>query len=271
MDQNQNDLPAASLSRGRDDSENRYQDRIKRPNTNTKAQTQAQTQTQAASKAQMEEIRLSLTRQVPGLLPRHVPGSLVLTAEERARAVQKTSLSNAPRRKATTDLRKAATSRASQARISPPGPERVLDYLFDSPDTCQLLAATAAPGDGALNAPRAARRPCQASRTEDAGGYYQEVSASASVSGDIHGDGNRDEPVEAPEPRSRDKPGTPDHSKVEHHTSPRGAMNLPAPQACSAELRKALDSTFSDYLRADNRSSTPVKRKRSMSKFGCLT
>ncbi|KAG6007328.1 hypothetical protein E4U21_006139 [Claviceps maximensis] len=291
----QGDLPIAGISRGNADSKNRWQDKPyedKRPNIKARG----------ASRAQIDEIRLSLTRQMPVLLPRHVPGSLVVTAEERARAAQKSNListstttssrlprtlstptptptptptltsapkltSTSPRRKAkTTNLRKAATSRASQARGSPPGPGRVLDYLFDSPDTCQLLAAAAAAGDGVLNASQGARWSSQVSRTQDARGHYQDLSVSVPGDGDL----DRDEPLEAPASHTRDTQVTPDLSNVEYHASTRGEFDLPATQACSAELRKALDSTFSDYLRPENTSSTPVKRKRSMSLLDVL-
>ncbi|KAG5985898.1 hypothetical protein E4U43_005808, partial [Claviceps pusilla] len=235
----QRDLPAISFPRGK------AQD--KRPNRRA---------AHAASKAQMEEICLSLSRQLPEFLPRHVPGSVVLTAEERARAAEKpiTSTWNAPRRTARTNLRKAATSRASQARMSPPEPERILDCLFDSPDACQVLAA--ASGNGALNPSQGARRRFQASRR------YQDVSVSVSApapapapapaSASFSGNDKEEEPVEPPALSTRDTPVTPDSSNIEHHTGARGAMNLPATQACSAELRKALDSTFLDYLRAEN-------------------
>ncbi|KAG5934972.1 hypothetical protein E4U53_000555 [Claviceps sorghi] len=207
----------------------------------------------AASEAQMGEIRLSLFRQMPALLPHHVPGSLVATAEERARAraVERTaervaekskaaSTSKAPRWKATNSLHKAATSRA---------------------------------GDGVSSTSQGARRRSQASsRAEDARSRHQDVSVSVSESvsgardgsedgmGKANGDGNRNEPVKAT--TTRRPRSTPEPSTVEHHAT----AEPPAAQACSAELRKVLDSTFSNYLRADNRSSsTPLKRKKSMS------
>lgn len=195
----------------------------------------------AASKAQMEEIRASLVNQLPALLPRHVPGWVVMTAEERARAATTTSASTTchlpplpttpsqnPHRSKSKDLRKAATTRVLQNRVSAPGAECVVEHLFDSPNTCEVIAA-------------AGKRVSTASRTLDANGHAQDLSAPTR---------SASEPTEV--------------ARLSY-TGASDSVQLPAAQACSAELRKALDSKFAGYLRAENRA-VCVKRKRSMSK-----
>lgn len=221
----------------------------------------------SATKAQIEEIRISLARQVPALLPRHVPGSMVMTAEEeRARATEtatatatakptatsrrahKTTLPRTPtqsvRRHKSQNLRKVATARVFQDLMSPRGAvKRELDGLLDSPGNCEVSAAA---GNGLLNGYNKRR---QSQPNQDVNVTY----------------GGRDGQVAAPEENMLDctKDAGPSCTGLS------GMGQVSAAQACSAELRKALDNKYSEYLRADD-TATPSRRKRSISKFNAL-
>ncbi|KAG5937291.1 hypothetical protein E4U60_002001 [Claviceps pazoutovae] len=229
------------------------------------------------SKAQIEQVFFSLARQVPALLPRHVPGSVVTTAEERVRAAAAnmstsssssisistptwglprrpmTPIKNAQRLKAH-DLRKATTSRVWQARVNPLNTDLLVDYSSDSPDACHVL--TADDGKG-MNASRG-RRQTRASQT----GKTKRC-RTQDVSGDGDGDGNG--LVEGPV-RCRQRSGPQD---VELGPRPCDAsasrtIQLPPYQACGTENRVALDKSFSESLGPED-SVRSVKRKRIMS------
>ncbi|GAB0133072.1 hypothetical protein EsDP_00001488 [Epichloe bromicola] len=216
----------------------------------------------SATKAQIEEIRISLARQVPTLLPRHVPGSMVMTAEERARATEtatatatakpmstsgrahKTPLPRTPtqsvRRQKSQDLRKVATARVFQDFMSPWGAKRELDGLLGSSENCEVSAAA---GNGLLN------------------GYNKRRQSQPNQ--DVNGtSGGRGEQVAAREEDILDSTKDAGPSC----TGLSGIGQVSAAQACSAELRKALDNNYSEYLRADDRA-TPPRRKRSISQI----
>ncbi|KAG6121160.1 hypothetical protein E4U13_005363 [Claviceps humidiphila] len=228
-----------------------------------------------ASKAQIEQVFSSLARQVPALLPRHVPGSVVTTAEERVRAAAAnvsisssssistsmstwglsrrptTPIKNAQRLKSH-DLRKAATSRVWQARVNPLNTDLLVDYPSDSSDACHVLTADE---DKGMNASRG-RRQTRASQT---GKTKRCRTQDVSVSGD--GDGLVERPV-----RCRQTSGPQD---VELGPRPCDAsasrtMQLPPYQACGTESRVAPDRSFSDSLGSED-SVRSVKRKRIMS------
>ncbi|KAG6270202.1 hypothetical protein E4U48_003923 [Claviceps purpurea] len=217
-----------------------------------------------ASKAQIEQVFFSLARQVPALLPRHVPGSVVTTAEERVRAAAaNTSLSSSPSisiststwglpRRLTTpiknaqrlkahDLRKAATSRVWQARVNPLNTDLLVDYPAGSPDACHMLMADDGKG---MNASRGRRQP----RASQTGKTKRCRTQDVSVSGDE--DGRVEGPV-----RCRRTSGP---QEVER------AIRLPPYQACGTENRVALDRSFSESLGSED-SIRSVKRKGIMS------
>lgn len=222
----------------------------------------------SATKAQIEEIRMSLARQVPALLPRHVPGSVVMTAEEeRSRATEtatatatatakpmstsrrahktpfpRTPTQSVPKQKSR-DLRKVATARVFQDFMSPPGAKRELDGLLGSPENCEVSAAA---GNGLLN------------------GYNKRRKSQPNQ--DVNGTtGGRYEQVAAPEENilASTKDAGPSCTGLS------GIGQFSTAQACSAELRKALDNKYSGYLREDDRG-TPSRRKRSISKFNAV-
>ncbi|KAG5959442.1 hypothetical protein E4U58_004981 [Claviceps cyperi] len=228
-----------------------------------------------ASKAQIEQVFFSLARQVPALLPRHVPGSVVTTAEERVRAAAantsissspsisiststrslprrpSTPIKNAQRRKAH-DLRKAATSRVWQARVNPLNADLLVDYASDSQDVCHVL--TADDGKG-VNASRG-RRQTRASQTEKTKHCRTQ---DVSVSGD--GDGLVEGSVQC-----RQTPG-PQNVQLGPRSCDASAgrsMQLPPYQACGTEIRVALERSLSKSLGSED-SARSVKRKRIMS------
>ncbi|KAG6104305.1 hypothetical protein E4U14_005831 [Claviceps sp. LM454 group G7] len=228
-----------------------------------------------ASKAQIEQVFFSLARQVPALLPRHVPGSVVTTAEERVRAAAAnmsisssssistsmptwglprrptTPIKNAQRLKAH-DLRKAATSRVWQARVNPLNTDPVVDYSSDSPDACHVLTADE---DKWMNASRGRRQ----TRASQAGKTKRCRTQDVSVSED--GDGLVEGPV-----RCRQTSGPQDVELAPRpcDVSASRTMQLPPYQACGTEIRVALDRSFSDSLGSED-SVRSVKRKRIMS------
>ncbi|KAG6045075.1 hypothetical protein E4U39_002757 [Claviceps sp. Clav50 group G5] len=228
-----------------------------------------------ASKAQIEQVFFSLARQVPALLPRHVPGSVVTTAEERVRAAAANSsilssssipiststwglprrpttpIKNVPKLKAH-DLRKAATSRVWQARVNPLNTDLLVDYPSDSSDACHVL--TADDGKG-MNASRG-RRQTRASQT---GKTKRCHTQDVSISGD--GDGLVEGPVRCSQTSG---PQNVKFGPRPCDASASRTMQLPPHQACGTETRVTLDRSFSESLGSED-SVLSVKRKRIMS------